>query len=63
MTLYDRSAEPLERTDVIAQEPAIAAALRRHARLWRDGLEPLEERAAEVDEDTAEGLRALGYVD
>lgn len=61
--LFDRSAEPLERTDLSAERPELVAGLTQVLRRWRDGLEPVTPADVEVDEETIEGLRALGYID
>ncbi len=61
--LFDRTAEVFERTDVSAGEPEILAELTQALRAWREQLVPLRAAAAEVDQETIEGLRALGYIE
>jgi hypothetical protein len=63
MQLFDRTAEPLERTDVASEEPEALAELVGHLRSWQRQLEPLAPVAAEIDEETVQGLRDLGYID
>lgn len=58
--LYDLAHDPDERTDVIAEHPKEAAALRTVLERWRQDL-PLFEVPERSDEDVNE-LRALGYI-
>jgi arylsulfatase A-like enzyme len=61
--LYDRAAEPLETTDVAAIEARALAELTAYLRTWQRELAPLAPVAAEVDDETVEGLKDLGYID
>lgn len=65
--LYDLSADPGERRNLSLEHPAIAKRLAAHARTY---LAQCQERrgrpqqtSAEISEEAAERLRALGYVD
>ncbi|MCZ6508903.1 MAG: hypothetical protein O7A04_12770, partial [Acidobacteria bacterium] len=61
--LFDRTAEPYEVTDVAAREPEIMAELTRKLGAWRRALVPLQPTHVDVADDTAEGLKDLGYID
>jgi arylsulfatase A-like enzyme len=58
--LFDLSADPGETTNVIAERPDIAARLREQ--LWST-LEQGNDSSTEIDDETRERLRAMGYLD
>jgi arylsulfatase A-like enzyme len=65
LELYDTERDPTERTDLAAREPERAGRLRAAAERWLAerpaiaGVEPVA--GPEVDEETREQMRALGY--
>ena len=61
-TLYDLAADPGETHDATAEHRRTAATLRGDLKRWLDSLHPAASRPAEVDKETVEGLRSLGYV-
>jgi len=62
--LYDTAVDPAERTDLAAARPELAAALQGLLGPLRDaGAEGPEALRLEVDPETIEALRALGYAD
>lgn len=60
--LYDLAADPGERADVAASHPAEVEALRSAFRAWRANLRPLTVTSTQLDAETEEGLRSLGYL-
>ena len=60
--LYDLEADPGERHDVAAERPAEVEALRSAFRAWHAGLHPLAMSSTQLDAETEEGLRSLGYI-
>lgn len=60
--LYDLEADPGERHDVAAERPAEFEALRSAFRAWHAGLHPLAMSSTQLDAETEEGLRSLGYI-
>ncbi len=65
--LYHLSEDPWEQSEVSAENPELALAMRVFAKLWyinnkRDATERVTE-TDEPDEETMENLRSLGYVD
>ena len=61
--LFDLAADSAESRDVAAAEGAQLAQLRRQLSDWRRGLQEMRKGpTVEVDEETREGLDALGYV-
>jgi len=66
MELYDLAADPGELSDLTGQQPTMAREMSDYARSWLkdcqvNAVEP--EQADEMDEETRERLRALGYLD
>ena len=61
--LYDLSDDPGEKTSVAAQRPNDVARLQGYLRRWRSELKPLESLSTELDAETVEGLKSLGYVE
>ena len=61
--LYDLSQDPEEKTSVAAERPDDVARLQGYLRQWRSELKRLEPLSTELDSDTIEGLKALGYVE
>ena len=64
--LYDLNADPTERTDVSREHPGVAERLRLHAHTWLSSCRarlqpPIELEGDELDPETIEKLRALGY--
>ncbi len=60
--LFDLEADPGERRDVAAEHPAELEALRSAFRAWHAGLHPLAMSSTQLDAETEEGLRSLGYI-
>jgi arylsulfatase A-like enzyme len=64
LELYDLERDPGEQTDLSAAQPRLAAALGEQARAWLQAClsqaTPPQE-LGEMDEQTQEQLRALGY--
>ena len=60
--LFDLEADPGERRDIAAEHPAEFEALRSAFRAWHAGLHPLAMRSTQLDAETEEGLRSLGYI-
>ncbi len=60
--LFDLEADPGELQDVAATHPAEVEALRQAFRAWHATLRPLGVATAELDAETEEGLRSLGYL-
>lgn len=61
--LFDLEADPGAQRDVAATDPTRAAELRRRLAEWRRALQPPRHgKVVEVDEETRQGLEALGYV-
>jgi arylsulfatase A-like enzyme len=61
--LFDLSSDPGELDDVAAEQPETVKRLESYLRRWRAGLHPIPAGAAEtLDDETVEGLRALGYL-
>ncbi len=62
--LYDLDADPLETRDVAGERRAELARLRSYYEEWQKGLSPVAAtEAQEIDVETLEGLKALGYID
>lgn len=62
VALYDHAADPGELHDVAGQHPEALAVMTGHLRRWRASLRPLDAAVAELDRETEDGLRALGYL-
>lgn len=60
--LFDLEADPGERRDVAAEHPAEFEALRSAFRAWHASLHPLAMSSTQLDAETEEGLRSLGYI-
>ncbi len=60
--LFDLVADPGERQDVAAGHPAEFEALRSAFRAWHAGLQPLATSTTQLDPETEQGLRSLGYI-
>ncbi|MEZ5312525.1 MAG: sulfatase [Thermoanaerobaculia bacterium] len=60
--LFDLRRDPEERVDVSSREPDDLARMRGYMRSWRGGLVPLPLALAPLDDETARGLKALGYI-
>ena len=61
--LYDLREDPGETRDVAGDRPTEVARLEGYLRRWRGSLQPLDAPEVELDDETLEGLKALGYVD
>ena len=61
--LFDLIADPGETVDVASSRRADLALLRGYLAEWQDGLKPFATVRREIDEETLEGLKALGYLD
>jgi len=67
--LFDRGADPEERTDILAAEPALAEPLRAGLARWHAAAAPLAARLGPRGDgvvpsvETARRLRALGYIE
>jgi arylsulfatase A-like enzyme len=61
--LYDLEADPRETRDAAAEQADEVALLERHLRAWRAALQPIAPGDETLDDETVEGLRALGYLD
>jgi hypothetical protein len=63
--LYDLEADPMETNDLVAQLPAQAAAMEAHLQSLLDDLPKVgdAEATGELDAETQEQLRALGYIE
>jgi choline-sulfatase len=60
--LFDLVADPGEKRNVASEHPAELEELRSAFRSWRAGLEPIAAAPTELDSETIEGLRSLGYI-
>jgi arylsulfatase A-like enzyme len=60
--LFDLARDPGELHDVAAENPATVQRLESHLRRWRAALAPIPAGAETLDDETIEGLRALGYL-
>jgi len=61
--LYDLAADPGETHDVASGRRADLARLRSYYEAWQKGLRPVASaETQELDEETLEGLKALGYI-
>jgi choline-sulfatase len=60
--LYDLVEDPLELSDIAASHPAELARMQSSFRRWRANIKPLPTATTALDQDTAEGLRSLGYL-
>ncbi|MCP5039591.1 MAG: sulfatase-like hydrolase/transferase [bacterium] len=61
--LYDLASDPGERTNLASRRPEDVARLERLLLDWAGGWEPEQGDTAEVDGETREALRALGYLE
>jgi arylsulfatase A-like enzyme len=63
--LHDLQSDPLETRDVAAEQPQVFAELRDRLAAWEraNGVPVGSRGAPQIDPHTAEGLRALGYLD
>jgi arylsulfatase A-like enzyme len=61
--LYDLEADPLETVDVAADRSDDVKRLKTYLAQWRSNLKKTPPLFKTVDDDTTEGLRALGYLD
>lgn len=59
---YDLNEDPRELHDISSERPTEVAELVGYLRQWRSGLTASSAEAASLDEETLEGLRALGYL-
>jgi len=59
--LYDLAADPLERRDLSAADPARAEALRAQLEAWAGAVRPGRSTEVELDREDVERLEALGY--
>jgi arylsulfatase A-like enzyme len=63
LKLFDLEADPAESADISPQQPEVAAQLSEHLRSRYQGLDPGSHGPkVELDEEDAERLRALGYL-
>jgi arylsulfatase A-like enzyme len=62
LALYDLTRDPRETRDVAAAHPEELATLRRHLVAWRQSLAPIERSSVDIDPETLQGLKNLGYV-
>ncbi len=60
--LFDLARDPGERHDVAAENGAPVTRLESYLRRWRAALHPIPPGAETLDDETVEGLRALGYL-
>jgi hypothetical protein len=60
--LFDLAVDPGELHDVSAGDPVTVQRLEGYLRRWRAGLHPIPAGAETLDDETVEGLRALGYL-
>lgn len=60
--LFDLEADPGERRDVAVEHPAEFEELRSAFRAWHSGLHPLSMSSTQLDAETEQGLRSLGYI-
>ncbi len=60
--LFDLVADPDERQDIAAAQPAALRRMQALLQRWRSGLKPLAASSATLDSETAEDLKALGYL-
>ena len=66
LELYDLAADPGEQSDVNGQHPELVQEMSDYARSWLKDCQAnaaAPEQAEEMDEETKERLRALGYLD
>jgi choline-sulfatase len=64
VALYDLASDPGETHDLTSERRQDLARLRSYLEQWQKGLRPATASVAqEIDEETLEGLKALGYVD
>ena len=68
MELYDLDADPAERVNIGHEQLEVVAGLRAHAKSWLSGCgeqfqPPIELDNDELDPDTIETLRSMGYFD
>lgn len=62
--LYDLRADPRETTNVALERRSDLLRLRRHLETWEKSLRPAAQAEVEaLDQETLEGLRALGYIE
>jgi len=61
--LYDLTQDAGETRDVAALHPDVVARLEGHLRRWRAALSPIPPGDETLDDETVEGLRALGYLE
>jgi arylsulfatase A-like enzyme len=62
-SLYDLVEDPGEKHNVAAERNSDVKRLESLYREWRDHLKPIETQSTELDSETLEGLKALGYLD
>jgi arylsulfatase A-like enzyme len=60
--LYDLSADPFERDNLVASNPNLVRVFRNELKMRREDRLDLDTGEAEVSQETVEVLRALGYV-
>ena len=68
LELYDLKADPFERSDLADQHADLAGSMQRFARAWLQGCgvgaaEQPAVRPEDLDDETLENLRSLGYVE
>jgi arylsulfatase A-like enzyme len=63
MRLFDLIEDPSETVDIAESRPAEVARLRKYLVEWRSGLEPILPVGSELEEETLQDLKALGYLD
>ena len=62
--LYDLNADPGETADVTRQRRGDLQRMRSYLEAWQENLRPApESELQELDSETLEGLKALGYID
>jgi hypothetical protein len=60
--LFDLARDPGEHTDIAAGDPGTVKRLEAFVRRWRADLHPIPPGAETLDDETIDGLRALGYL-
>ena len=61
--LYERDSDPGELRDVSAEQPEALTAMLKLLDTWRAGIRPSQAQPLDtLDKETAEGLKALGYL-
>jgi len=63
VSLFDLNTDPGETENLASSRRADLARLRSYLAEWQQGLEPTTPLQRELNEETLEGLKALGYLD